>query len=307
MPARPFSIGLDVGWTSPNGAPRGCRRRAVDALDYRTRCDDRYAIEGCFAARPLARSTPPDAGRRNQGPWSTDQHPQSKRARLPGALAQRLEGRLRELRGRRSLHKTGRLRAGRDNQPLTALADHASFAHRTECQAVAASVSGGDEARIALVAQVGDLGGRHRRPLRGARCTDSWRASDGVCGVDRRRWGLAPAALRADHAYSIARRTRRRTPRASHGSAACRSRRTSGTVGLAEAFAYGYDLRSTFASNTLAAGVSVFELARIMGTSVAMIERSYGTLIEGAGADIARRLGEFEAEHDRSARVRRGA
>jgi hypothetical protein len=31
-----------------------------------------------------------------------------------------------------------------------------------------------------------------------------------------------------------------------------------------------------------------------MGTSVAMIERVYGTLIEGAGADIARRLGAFE-------------
>jgi integrase len=60
-----------------------------------------------------------------------------------------------------------------------------------------------------------------------------------------------------------------------------------------------YDLRSTFASNALAAGVSVFELARIMGTSVAMIERSYGTLIEGAGADIARRLGAFEAQRER--------
>jgi hypothetical protein len=59
-----------------------------------------------------------------------------------------------------------------------------------------------------------------------------------------------------------------------------------------------YDLRSTFASNALAAGVSVFELARITGTSVAMIERSYGTLIEGAGADIARRLGVFEAERE---------
>lgn len=58
-----------------------------------------------------------------------------------------------------------------------------------------------------------------------------------------------------------------------------------------------YDLRSTFASNALAAGVSVFELARIMGTSVAMIERHYGTLIEGAGADIARRLNAFEAQH----------
>ena len=57
----------------------------------------------------------------------------------------------------------------------------------------------------------------------------------------------------------------------------------------------------TFASNALAAGVSVFELARIMGTSVAMIERSYGTLIEGAGADIARRLGEFEADQEQAA------
>ncbi len=38
----------------------------------------------------------------------------------------------------------------------------------------------------------------------------------------------------------------------------------------------------------------MFELARIMSTSVGMIERSYGTLIEGAGADIARRLGAFE-------------
>jgi integrase len=62
-----------------------------------------------------------------------------------------------------------------------------------------------------------------------------------------------------------------------------------------------YDLRSTFASRALAAGVSVFELGRIMGTSVAMIERHYGTLIEGAGADIARRLDAFEVEQERAA------
>jgi hypothetical protein len=37
-----------------------------------------------------------------------------------------------------------------------------------------------------------------------------------------------------------------------------------------------YDLRSTFASNALAAGISVFELGRIMGTSIHMIERHYG-------------------------------
>ena len=40
--------------------------------------------------------------------------------------------------------------------------------------------------------------------------------------------------------------------------------------------------------------------ARIMGTSVAMIERVYGTLIEGAGADIARRLGRFKADQERT-------
>jgi integrase len=60
-----------------------------------------------------------------------------------------------------------------------------------------------------------------------------------------------------------------------------------------------YDLRSTFASNALAAGVTVFELARVMGTSVAMIERHYGTLIEGAATDITRRLNAFDAKQAR--------
>jgi integrase len=51
-----------------------------------------------------------------------------------------------------------------------------------------------------------------------------------------------------------------------------------------------YDLRSTFASRALAAGVAPFELARIMGTSIRMIERHYGALIAGAGDSIAARL-----------------
>jgi integrase len=55
-----------------------------------------------------------------------------------------------------------------------------------------------------------------------------------------------------------------------------------------------YDLRSTFASNALAAGVAPFELARIMGTSIAMIERSYGALIAGAREGIAARLDALE-------------
>jgi integrase len=59
-----------------------------------------------------------------------------------------------------------------------------------------------------------------------------------------------------------------------------------------------YDLRSTFASNALAAGVSVFQLARVMGTSVRMIERHYGALLDGAASDIASRLDAFEAHHE---------
>jgi integrase len=59
-----------------------------------------------------------------------------------------------------------------------------------------------------------------------------------------------------------------------------------------------YDLRSTFASDALAAGVSVFEVARIMGTSVRMIERHYGALLDGAGAGIAGRLDAHDAERE---------
>ncbi|MGH2844061.1 MAG: tyrosine-type recombinase/integrase [Solirubrobacteraceae bacterium] len=63
-----------------------------------------------------------------------------------------------------------------------------------------------------------------------------------------------------------------------------------------------YDLRSTFASNALAAGVSVFELARVMGSSVRMIERHYGALLDGAAAGIAGRLNAFEATQKRATR-----
>jgi len=43
----------------------------------------------------------------------------------------------------------------------------------------------------------------------------------------------------------------------------------------------------------------VSELARVIGTSIEMIERHYGTLLSGAAAGIASRLAAFEAEHDR--------
>lgn len=39
-----------------------------------------------------------------------------------------------------------------------------------------------------------------------------------------------------------------------------------------------YHLRHTFATEALAAGVSIFQLARLMGTSVKMIDRTYGHL-----------------------------
>jgi integrase len=51
-----------------------------------------------------------------------------------------------------------------------------------------------------------------------------------------------------------------------------------------------YDLRSTFASNALAAGITVYELARIMGTSVSMIEAHYGALLNTARGSLLERL-----------------
>jgi integrase len=62
-----------------------------------------------------------------------------------------------------------------------------------------------------------------------------------------------------------------------------------------------YDLRSTFASNALAAGITAFELAKVMGNSVEMIERHYGTLLDGSAASVTSRLAAFEAEQERSA------
>jgi integrase len=67
-----------------------------------------------------------------------------------------------------------------------------------------------------------------------------------------------------------------------------------------------YDLRSTFASDALAAGVSVFELARIMGTSVRMIERHYGALLDGAAEGIAARLIALDAKRDQITSSARG-
>ncbi len=51
-----------------------------------------------------------------------------------------------------------------------------------------------------------------------------------------------------------------------------------------------YALRHTFATEALAAGISTFELARVMGTSVAMVDRTYGHLARDSEESIRARL-----------------
>lgn len=43
-----------------------------------------------------------------------------------------------------------------------------------------------------------------------------------------------------------------------------------------------YTLRHTFATNALAAGISLFDLSRFMGTSIEMIDKTYGHLAQGS-------------------------
>jgi integrase len=51
-----------------------------------------------------------------------------------------------------------------------------------------------------------------------------------------------------------------------------------------------YDLRHSFATWALDAGLSIFELARYMGTSVEMTDRVYGHLAHGAEDTARERL-----------------
>jgi integrase len=51
-----------------------------------------------------------------------------------------------------------------------------------------------------------------------------------------------------------------------------------------------YHLRHTFATEALAAGVSIFELARLMGCSVKVIDETYGHLARDSEAAIRDRL-----------------
>jgi integrase len=51
-----------------------------------------------------------------------------------------------------------------------------------------------------------------------------------------------------------------------------------------------YHLRHTFATEALAAGISIFELARVMGASVREIDRTYGHLVRDSEDTIRARL-----------------
>ena len=57
-----------------------------------------------------------------------------------------------------------------------------------------------------------------------------------------------------------------------------------------------YDLRHTFATNALAAGVSLFELSRFMGTSVELLDSTYGHLAEGSEARARELLEAFDSD-----------
>ncbi len=51
-----------------------------------------------------------------------------------------------------------------------------------------------------------------------------------------------------------------------------------------------YTLRHTFATNAIAAGIGLYELARYMGTSIEMLDRVYGHLVPGAEAGGRKKL-----------------
>jgi integrase len=68
-----------------------------------------------------------------------------------------------------------------------------------------------------------------------------------------------------------------------------------------------YHLRHTFATEALAAGVSIFQLARLMGTSVAMIDRTYGHLARDSEESIRAALDARSGVYLASAGERSGA
>jgi hypothetical protein len=61
-----------------------------------------------------------------------------------------------------------------------------------------------------------------------------------------------------------------------------------------------YDLRHTYATFSIAAGISLFALSRRMGTSLAMIDRTYGHLAPDADEHELGLLDTFDARISRA-------
>ena len=64
-----------------------------------------------------------------------------------------------------------------------------------------------------------------------------------------------------------------------------------------------YAMRHTFASFAIAAGIPTFEIARMMGSSVAMIEKTYAHLLPGALERGRAALDAFDAKSDERGEV----
>lgn len=62
-----------------------------------------------------------------------------------------------------------------------------------------------------------------------------------------------------------------------------------------------YDLRHSYAAWSLAAGVPAYDVARYMGTSVRMLDMTYGHLVKGSEAAARDRLDAFAVAAEREA------
>jgi integrase len=67
-----------------------------------------------------------------------------------------------------------------------------------------------------------------------------------------------------------------------------------------------YDCRHTFASWAIRAGVQLFYLSRIMGTSVAQIDQTYGHLVPDSEEYLRGLLDTFDSRGNEEARLADG-
>jgi integrase len=136
--------------------------------------------------------------------------------------------------------------------------------------------------------------GEATRTADGARPPSDTLAADRPSARSRRRVALSARALAALDALPARLSTPLLFPAPSGGYIGLDTWRTREWYPALEAAGIGkrgpYHLRHTFASEALAASVSTFELSRLMGTSIAMIDRTYGHLARDSEEGIRARL-----------------